>query len=228
MLRRSGGPVLGLVFACVLVGLYAPAPASAASEASGWLELDAGSSVYRLTPGESTHWPVDVHVRGEPATSLEVTLQAEPAAADLLGKFLSVELRACSRPWVHGQCPAGQTVLVQRTALSSAEGVRTDLMETGTSVSGGAHVLLTASLADEVPLEVQGSRTQILVGVHGSGDDAGNGFGDAGTGGPPGQLTGPPAGMLADTGARLGGAALLGLLAVAVGYGLARLRATAA
>ena len=185
--------------------------------------------MHSLTPGASVHWPVDVRVPGEPATVLEVALQVDPGASDLLKRFLSVELRACTQPWVQGQCAAGETVLMQRTALGSADGVRGNLMEPGVAVADGAHVLLTASLAEDVPREVQGSGTQIALLVQGSGDDAGHGFaGDAGSGGIPGQPAGPPSGSLADTGARLGGFALLGLLAVAAGLGLARLRAAAA
>ena len=229
MRRRSRGPVLAVILACGMGGLAAPASAASA-EPSGWLEVTAGpgSAMHSLTPGGSAQWPVDVHVRGEPATILELTLQTQPGASSLLKRFLSVELQACSRPWVQGRCGAGQRVLLERTALAGTGSTRVDLTEPGLS-AGAAYVLLTATLADDVPREVQGSATQIVLLVQGSGDDAGNGFpGSAGTGGPPGQQAGPPPGSLADTGARLGGFALLGLLAVAVGFGLARLRAGAA
>ena len=230
MRRPNRGSVLGLILGCGLSAFGTSAFASSA-EPSAWLELDAGpgSAMHSLTPGGSAQWPVNVHVRGEPATNLEVTLRTEPAATDLLGSFLSVELHACSQPWVQGRCGAGERVLMERTALGAAGGLRADLMAPGSLVSEGAYVQLTAFLAEGVPREVQGSRTQIVVLVHGSGDDAGNGLPvDAGTGSLPGQPAGPPSGNLAITGARLGGCAFLGMLAVAVGFGLARLRAAAA
>ncbi|MCP1412218.1 hypothetical protein [Paenarthrobacter sp. A20] len=219
MWRRSG--LWTAAVAAVL--LLGAAPAVAADgEASGWLELDAGPAgqVHRLTPGGSADWAVDVHVRGEPATSLDVGLQSEPASTEVLRDFLSVELKACSQPWEGSSCAEGQRVLLGRTSLDTAGGVQVDLMEPGSAESTNAYVLLTATLAEDVPREVQGSRTQIVVGVHGSGDD---------TGGPgfPGNPAGPSSGILADTGFRLGGFALLGFGAVAAGFGLARLRGAA-
>ena len=172
---------------------------------------------------------MDVRVAGEPATTLDVALEVDPGASDLLKRFLSVELRTCPQQWIQGRCAAGETMLLQRTSLNRADGVRVDLTEHGVSVAGGAHVLLTAILADNVPREVQGSGTQLTLRVHGSWEDAGDGStGPAGSGASPGQPAGPPSGSLADTGARLGGFACLGVLAVAVGFGLARLRAGAA
>lgn len=206
--------------ACVLIlacGLMIPAaPAlGAQQEPSGWLELDAGPAgqVHRLTPGGSADWAVDVRVGGEEAAALEVELQPD-GTPEVLREFLSVELRACAQPWVDGVCAEGQRTLMPRTALNSATGARVDLMQPGSSLSDGAHVLLTATLAEDVPREVQGSRTGIVVGVHGSGDGTA-------------QPAGPPSGSLADTGARLGGWALLGLFAVAAGFGFARLRGAA-
>ncbi len=210
-----------------LIGLAAPA-AAASEEPAGWLELTAGpgTAMQSLTPGGTATWPVDVHVRGEPATELEVTLASERAASDRLRKFLSVELQACSQPWVQGQCGPGERLLLQRTPLNAAEGLQASLLEPGSSEPIGDYLLLSASLAEDVPVEVQGSATEIAVRVRGSGDDAGAGLTeDAGTGSLPGQSVGPPSGDLADTGARLGGFAVLGLLAVAVGFGFARLRA---
>lgn len=216
-----------LILAGVSSGVVSPASA-AETNPSGWLELNAGpdSAMQRLTPGESVHWPVDVHVRGEVATSLESALL--PAAApDLLRGFLSVELRTCSEQWVQDRCGPGQRVLMQRTPLTAAEGLQASLKEPGSSVSSGSYVLLTATLAENAPPEVQGRSTQILVRVDGSGDDPGTGVPDEpGIDGPPGLPAGPQPAWLADTGARLGGFALLGLLAVALGFGLARLRAT--
>ncbi|MGO4146856.1 hypothetical protein AB4Y77_17390 [Paenarthrobacter sp. YAF11_1] len=220
----------------------APAVAAAVaadSEASGWLELDAGPAgqVHRLTPGGSADWAVDVHVRGEPATSLEVGLKSEPAATDVLRDFLSVELQSCSEPWSGSSCADGHRVLMHPTSLNSAGGVRVDLMGPDNTELANAHVLLTATLAEDVPREVQGSRTQIVVGVHGSGDEDGNGSGNgagagggagsggnAGSGGSAGNPAGPSSGVLTETGFRMGGFALLGVVAVAAGFGLARLR----
>ncbi|ASN18780.1 hypothetical protein CGK93_02970 [Arthrobacter sp. YN] len=222
----------------LMLGAAPAAPAAATtlaagSDPSGWLELDAGPAgqVHRLTPGGSADWAMDVNVRGEPAASLEVGLKSEPAAADVLRDFLSVELQSCSEPWSGGSCAGGHRVLMHRTSLSSVGGVRVDLMGPGNSESSNAHVLLTATLAEDVPREVQGSRTQIVVGFHGSGDGDGAGAGggagsggNAGSGGFPGNPTGPSSGALPDTGFRLGGFALLGFVAVAAGFGLARLR----
>lgn len=199
MLRPSRRPVLGLVLAGTLAGLGPPANA-ASEEPTGWVELTAGpgTAMHNPTAGGSAMWPVDVHVRGEPGTELELVLEPEPAASDLLRK----------------------------SPLNAADGLQVSLLEPGSSVSDGAFVLLTAFLAQEVPSEVQGSRTQIAVRVHGSGDDAGTRLADdAGAGSLPGQPAAPPSASLANTGARLGGFAVLGLLAVAVGFGLARLRA---
>ncbi|MCU1567194.1 MAG: hypothetical protein JWQ56_2131 [Pseudarthrobacter sp.] len=226
MLLPSRARQMGLVLACGLAAFGAPAFAAPA-EPSGWLEVTAGpgTAMQSLTPGGTAMWPVDVHVPGEPATELEVTLETEPAASDLLRKFLSVELRACSQPWVQGQCGSGERLLMKRTSLSAADGLQASLLEPGSSLSGGACVLLSASLAEDVPVEVQGNATQIAVLVRGSGDDAGTGPAEvAGAGSIPGQFAGPPSGSLADTGAKLGGFAVLGLLAVAVGFGVARLR----
>lgn len=225
---RNRSLFLVLILAGALSSFAAPAFA-AQTDPSGWLELDAGtgSAMQRLTPGESVHWTVDVHVRGEAATSLEMALPPS-SASDLLRGFLSVELRVCSEPWAQDQCGSGERVLLQRTPLTAAEGLRTSLKEPGTSASSGSYMLLTATLAEDAPREVQGRSTQILVRVDASGDDPGAGVPDeAGTGAPPGLPDAPSPASLADTGARLGGFALLGLVAVAVGFGLARLRAAA-
>lgn len=226
MLRLSRTWLQGLI-ASGLIGLAAPASA-ASEEPAGWLELTAGpgTAMQSLTPGGSAQWPLNVHVWGEPATKLEVALKTEREASDLLRNYLSVELRACSQPWAQGQCGPGERLLMPRTPLRAAEGLQASLLGPGSSETSGAYLLLTASLAEDVPVEVQGRATQIAVQVRGSGDDAGTGLAeDAGTGSAPGQSAGPPSGSLADTGARLGGFALLGLLAVAVGFGVARLRA---
>ncbi len=237
---RRRWPWIAAVAAGLLLGT--PPAVAADGEASGWLELDAGPAgqVHRLAPGGSADWAVDVHVRGEPATSLEVGLQSEPAATEVLRDFLSVELKACSQPWEGSSCAEGQRVLLGRTSLDAAAGLQVDLMEPGSAESTKAHVLLTATLAEDVPREVQGSRTQIVVGVHGAGDDTGgagagggNGSGGAGSGGNagsggfPGNPAGPSSGILADTGFRLGAFALLGAVAVSAGFGLARLRGAA-
>ena len=247
MSRRNSVGMAGLL-GVLMLGAAPAAPAvadtvTADSDPSGWLELDAGPAgqVHRLTPGGSADWAMDVTVRGEPAASLEVELTSEPGATDVLRDFLSVELRSCAQPWNGGSCPDGHRVLMHRTSLNSAGGVRVDLMDPGNSEPANAHVLLTATLAEDVPREVQGSRTQIIVGFHGSGDGDGNGAGagggngagggggagsggNAGSGGVPGNPAGPTSGALAETGFRLGGFAFLGVVAVAAGFGLARLR----
>ncbi|MET4540114.1 hypothetical protein ABIE37_001895 [Arthrobacter bambusae] len=239
MSRRNSVGMAGLL-GVLMLGAAPAAPAVAAavgadSDASGWLELDAGPAgqVHRLTPGGSADWAMDVSVRGEPAASLEVGLTSEPGATDVLRDFLSVELRSCAQPWNGGSCADGHRVLMHRTSLNSVGGVRVDLMDPGNSEPANAHVLLTATLAEDVPREVQGSRTQIIVGFHGSGDGEGNGAGagggagsggNAGSGGVPGNPAGPTSGALAETGFRLGGFAFLGVVAVAAGFGLARLR----
>lgn len=237
MRRRSLVGMAGLLGALML-GAAPVAPAVAATVAadnhpSGWLELNAGPAgkVHRLTPGGSADWAMAVNVRGEPAASLYVVLKDGPAATDVLRDFLSVELQSCAQPWSGGSCADGHRVLMHRTPLNSTGGVRVDLMGHGNSGPANAHVLLTATLAEDVPREVQGSRTQIVVGFHGSGDGDGAGAGggagpggNAGSGGFPGNPAGPSSGALADTGFRLGGFALLGFVAVAAGFGLARLR----
>ncbi|VXB77839.1 conserved exported hypothetical protein [Arthrobacter sp. 9AX] len=228
MLRPDRGPVLGLILTFGLSGFGVPAVA-ASEVPSGWLEVTAGpgNAMHNLAPGGSAQWPVDVQVPGERATILQVALHSGSAASGSLRNFLSVEVRACSEPWVQGQCGVGERLLLGRTPLSAAEGLQASLLEPGSADADSAHVVLTVFLADDVPAEVQGSSTQITVGVHGSGDDAGTGLTDgAGPGSLPGKPAGPPSNSLADTGARLGGFALLGLLAVAVGFGLARLRAS--
>lgn len=229
MLPRKGSAVAALLLAGAL--FFPGTSAYAAPEdQTGWLELHAGAdkATYRLTPGGSAHWPVDVHVRGQPAVFLEVGLEEGADPDDVLRRHLAVRLQACTEPWVDNRCGAGQRVLLERAALESAGGVRADLMPAGAAVSAGDYVLLTAWLAEDVPQEVQGTATQIVVGVHAGGDHPGAGpTDDMGTG-PPGESSGPLAGPLADTGARLGAFTLLGLLAVAVGFGLARLRAARA
>ncbi|MHC6594284.1 hypothetical protein [Arthrobacter sp. C152] len=222
----KGAAVLGLALACGPLCIGSPAHAASDGPA-GWLELNAGAdgAAYRLTPGGSVHWPVDVLVRGGRATSLEVALEEGPASTELLRSFLAVELRACSEPWVQDVCGAGERVLLDRTALDSSGGVRADLMEPGTAVSDGGYVLLTASLAGDAPREIQGTSTQIVLGFHGAGDDPGSGVSDDAGTEPPAHSSGPASDRLASTGARLGAFTLLGLLAVAAGFGLARLRA---
>ncbi|MDR6640399.1 hypothetical protein [Paenarthrobacter nitroguajacolicus] len=229
MLRRS------LILVSALAGAFLLGPAAAVADGgpSGWLELDAGPAgeVHRLTPGGSADWEVDVRVLGEPAQSLHLGLQSEAVAAGSLRDFLTVGLRSCSQQWVGNTCPGSQRVLMEPAALATAEGVRVDLMEPGSFEAASAHVLVTATLAEDVPGEVQGSRTHIVVGVHGSGDNGGGaGTGGDGAGGNAGNGTfpekpaGPTSGALADTGARLGGFAFLALVAVVSGFGLARLR----
>lgn len=231
MLRRSVVLLSVLAGACLL----GPAPAVADGGPSGWLELDAGPAgqVHRLTPGGSADWEVDVRVRGEPAKSLHLGLQSEPALTGSLRDYLTVGLRSCTLQWDGSTCPGAQRVLMEPAALATAEGVRVDLMDPGSLEAASAHVLVTATLAKDAPRDIQGSRTHIVVGVHGSGDDAdGAGAGDgpggnAGNGTLPGEPTRPPSGVLADTGARLGGFAILALVAVAAGFGLARVRGAA-
>ncbi|MCF3140742.1 hypothetical protein LRQ04_15915 [Paenarthrobacter sp. AR 02] len=231
MLRRSVVLLSVLAGACLL----GPAPAVADGGPSGWLELDAGPAGqgHRLTPGGSADWEVDVRVRGEPAKSLHLGLQSEPALTGSLRDYLTVGLRSCTLQWAGSTCSGAQRVLMEPAALATAEGVRVDLMDPGSLEAASAHVLVTATLAKDAPRDVQGSRTHIVVGVHGSGDDAdgagagGGPGGNAGNGTPPGMPTRPPSGVLADTGARLGGFAILALVAVAAGFGLARVRGAA-
>ncbi|BCW04361.1 hypothetical protein NtRootA1_04990 [Arthrobacter sp. NtRootA1] len=202
-------------------------PAHAEEGPSGWLELDAGPAgeVHRLTPGGTADWVVDVHARGEGAGLLEVWIQptetAGPESESGLRDFLSVQLRSCEQPWNGTVCASGERSLLEPTDLNLAEGLRIDLMKDGSTWSNGSYVLVSAALAEDVPAEFQGSRTQIVLGVHGSGDAVGDpspGAVTARPGGPPSSIG------LADTGARLGGAAMLGVLAVATGFALARLR----
>ncbi|TVU59302.1 hypothetical protein FQP90_19600 [Paenarthrobacter nitroguajacolicus] len=219
-MRRKG------VWASGLAGvlLLGAVPAFGADgEPSGWLELDAGPAgqVHHLTPGGSADWAIGIRAPGEAAGTLEIWL--EPGANDDAGlrKYLSVELRACDQPWSGGMCPGGHRSLLAPTELNRAEGLRMNLMEPGWAVTRGQYVLVTAWLAKDVPQEMRGSRMKIVVGVRGSGDGA---SGDGASGSVPAQPTGPPSSILAETGARLGGFALLGFLAVAAGFGLSRLR----
>lgn len=192
-------------------------------EPSGWLELAAGPAgqVHQLTPGGRADWAVDILAPGEAAGTLEVWLEPGGSHGAGLREYLSVELHACDQPWVGGTCPGGRRSLLEPTKLDRAEGLRMNLMEPGWADTRGQYVLVTAWLAKDVPQEMRGSRTEIVVGVRGSGDVASAG-GASGSGST--QPAGPPSGILADTGARLGGFALLGFLAVAAGFGLARLR----
>ncbi|WP_026542320.1 hypothetical protein [Paenarthrobacter nicotinovorans] len=221
MWRLSPAGLLGVLLPGVLMLGAAPAaPAVAPAVATdGWLELDAGPTgqVHRLTPGGSADWVVDVQVRGEPASSLKVGMEPGPADVEALRDFLSVELQGCSEPWTGSSCAQGPRVLMKRTPLNRADGVRVDLMSPGALESTHAHVLVRATLAEDVPPEVRGSRTQIVLGFHGSGDGAGSG-------GSTGNPAEPPSDALAHTGFRLGGFALLGSVAVMAGFGLARLR----
>ncbi|WP_426005709.1 hypothetical protein ACPFL9_02800 [Paenarthrobacter sp. NyZ202] len=221
-----------LLFLCALMLQPAPAHAltsdrqPAREEPSGWLELDAGPAgkVHRLTPGGTADWAVAVGVRGEPATALELRL--EPGAG-ILRDYLSVTLRTCGQPWDEGgpagsTCGAGEDTVLESTALREAEGTRLDLLgETSRAASGSplpdtTYVLLTAALAVDAPKDVQGTRTSIVIGVFGSGDDPGGAAARK-----PGQA---PSGSLADTGARLGGFLLLGVLAVVGGFAASRWR----
>ncbi|YCH06215.1 hypothetical protein ACTAQJ_13925 [Arthrobacter sp. alpha11c] len=221
-------PRLGALAGLLALFLLAAIPAHAEEGPSGWLELDAGPAgeVHRLTPGGRADWAVDVQARGEPAGLLEVWIQpTETAGPDSesrgLRDFLSVQLRSCEQPWNGTMCASGERSLLEPTDLNLAEGLRIDLMKDGSTWSTGSYVLVSAALAEDVPAEFQGSRTRIVLGVHGSGDAAGDpspGAVTARPGGPPSSIG------LADTGARLGGAAMLGVLAVASGFALARLR----
>lgn len=282
-LRRWGTAVAVLVLSGTLAGAGAspdaayalpgarpaqPTPGSSFDgQPSGWLELDAGPAgqAYQLTPGGRAEWAVDVHVRGEPASALEVWLEPGPVAPEdqVLRDHLSVELQACSQPWVDGACAVGHQSLLGSTPLADAEGERVELLEPGSGDSTGMYVLLTAALAGDAPPEVQGTRTHIVLGFHGAGDDLGGagsggddgssnsagpggaGPGGAGPGGPaPGDAAssgagsggdgpsgaapglgsqGPPSGLLADTGTKLAGFALLGALAVGAGFVLSGL-----
>ncbi|BCW52184.1 hypothetical protein [Arthrobacter sp. StoSoilB13] len=221
-------PRLGALTGLLALLLCAAVPANAQEGPSGWLELDAGPTgeVHRLTPGGTADWAVDVHARGEGAGLLEVWIQpTETAGPDSesrgLRDYLSVQLRSCEQPWNGAMCASGERSLLEPTGLHLAEGLRIDLMKDGSTWSNGSHILVSAALTEDVPAEFQGGRTQIVLGVLGSGDAAGDSVPGAVTAGP----GGPPSSIgLADTGARLGGAAMLGLLAVATGFALARLR----
>ncbi|MFJ5955963.1 hypothetical protein ACIQC5_08380 [Paenarthrobacter sp. NPDC092416] len=244
--------VLVAVFSALAAVAAGIAPAAADDGPSGWLELDAGPAgeVHRLTPGDSADWAVDVRAPGEPASWLAIMLEsaqagsAAEASAGLVGTsgsviaaapdlvdFLSVEVSACAEPWVGGSCGQGERTLLPLTAMNRAEGLWVSLMDPGSSWSKGTYVLLSATLAQDAPAEVQGSRMHLVARVHGSGDQgdgdgAGAGLNGAGAGQPGAGLNGGLSDQagLASTGFRLGAAALLGLLAVGVGFGLARLR----
>ncbi|MFE4194271.1 hypothetical protein ACFRJ9_00245 [Paenarthrobacter sp. NPDC056912] len=214
--RHYGRGVLLAALTVLSVGI-APANAAAQDGPAGWLELDAGPAgeVHRLTPGDHADWAVSVDVPGEVATSLAVTLGSEPqpvgaaagSASENLADFLSVGLRACDQPWVGSTCGQGERTLLTPVAVNLVEDQWISMMEPGTSWSAGTYVLVSASLAEDAPREIQGSRMNLWVGVHGSGDEGGGGE------------TG-----LANSGFRLGGAVVLGVLAVGAGFGLARLR----
>ncbi|MFK0002764.1 hypothetical protein [Paenarthrobacter sp. NPDC090522] len=243
-LRSWGFGVAGLA---VLVAAAVPAGASVTPDGppSGWLELDGGPAgqVHQLTPGGTAHWAVDVKVQGEPASALEVWLEPGSVAAEeqMLRDHLSVELQACGQPWVDGACSGGLQELLEPTALADAEGARVQLEQPGPAGSPGTYVLVTASLANDAPQEVQGTRTRLVLGVHGAGDDLG-GAGSGGEGGPPGGARSggesgashpagpgqgtqaPPSGFLSETGTKLAGFALLGVLAVGAGFALSGLR----
>ena len=210
-------------------GAAYPTPnASLDGQPSGWLELDAGPAgqVHQLTPGGTARWAVDVKVRGEPASALEVWL--EPGAVEngeqLLREHLSVEVQACAQPWTGGTCAGGLQELLEPTPLADAEGARMQLQDPGPGGSTGTYVLLTAALADDAPRAVQGTRTRIMLGVHGAGDDLGSSSTPPNQTGPGQAGEAPPSGFLANTGAQLGGFVLLAALAVGAGFGLARLR----
>ncbi|MFF1829282.1 hypothetical protein [Paenarthrobacter sp. NPDC058040] len=215
--------------AYALPGAAQPTPGSSRDgQPSGWLELDAGpaAQAHQLTPGGTARWAVDVKVRGEPASALEVWL--EPGAVEngeqLLREHLSIELQACAQPWTDGTCAGGLQELLDPTPLADAEGARVQLEDPGPGGSTGTYVLLTAALADDAPREVQGTRTRIILGVHGAGDDPGSSSSPPNQTGPGHAGEAPPSGFLANTGAQLGGFALLGVLAVGAGFGLARMR----
>ena len=222
-------PKLGALPGLLAIFLLGAPPAHAQEGPSGWLELDAGPAgeVHRLTPGGRADWEVDVYARGEAAGSLEVWIQPTESAGPPSSEstrfrdFLSVQLRSCDQPWEGTSCAHGEQSLLGPTDLKLAEGLRIDLMQDGSTWSRGAYVLVSAALAEDVPEEVQGSRTQIVVGVHGSGDAVGDdtfGAATARPGGPPSSVG------LAGTGARLAGFAVLGVFAVAAGFALARFR----
>ncbi|MFK0040260.1 hypothetical protein ACIQTW_10500 [Paenarthrobacter sp. NPDC090517] len=216
---------LGALAGLPALFLLAAIPAHAQEGPSGWLELDAGPAgeVHRLNPGGRADWAVDVYARGEAAGSLEVWIQpAETPGPDSESKglrdFLSVQLRSCELPWEGTSCAHGEENLLGPTGLNLAEGLRIDLMKDGSTWSRGTYVLVSAALSEDVPEEVQGSRTQIVVGVHGSGDAAGDGAATGRPGGPPSSVG------LAGTGARLAGFAALGVFAVAAGFAFVRFR----
>jgi hypothetical protein len=221
-------PRFAALVGLLAVSLLGAVPAHAQDEPSGWLELDAGPAgeVHRLTPGGRADWTVGVHVPGETAGSLEVWIQpAETAGSEDestgLRDFLSVQLRSCEQPWDGTSCASGEQSLLEPTHLALAEGLRIDLMKHGSTWSSGTYVLVTAALAADVPADVQGSRTQLVVGVHGSGDAAGDDTSGEATARPDGPSSSVG---LADTGARLVGFAMLGVMAVAAGFALARLQ----
>ncbi|WP_347109421.1 hypothetical protein AAHB33_02190 [Paenarthrobacter sp. S56] len=142
----------------------------------------------------------------------------------LLRDHLTVELEACRQPWVDGLCAGGAEHVLGPTALAEAEGERVQLEVPGPGGSTGTHVLLTVALAGDLPQEAEGTRTRIVLGVHGTGDDQGRAGNHEGRTGDDQGGNGSSPGLLPDTGARLGGFALLGVLAVAVGFALARMR----
>lgn len=222
-------PKLGALPGLLAVFLLGAFPAHAQEGPSGWLELDAGPAgqVHRLTPGGRADWAVDVHARGEAAGSLEVWIQPAETAGPSNGgstrfrDFLSVQLRSCDQPWEGTWCAHGEQSLLAPMELKLAEGLRIDLMKDGSTWSNGSYLLVSAVLAEDVPAEFQGSRTQIVVGVHGSGDVAG----DDSSGAPTARPGGPSSsGGLAGTGTRMAGFAVLGVFAVAAGFALARFR----
>ncbi|MEV7604044.1 hypothetical protein AB0N65_01215 [Paenarthrobacter sp. NPDC089322] len=220
----GGGLLIASLLLVAAIWLTAGPAHASQEEPSGWLELDAGPAgkVHRLTPGGTADWAIGVRVPGEAAGTLEVELQSGTDAPPLLQEFLSVQLRACDQPWAGSSCMGNERTLMEPTPLAKADGLAVDLMEPGTAWSPGTNLLVTAALADAVPREVQGSRATIVVGVRGSGD-GGASAPAAGPGLPPSSIASGD-NSLADTGARLGGFAVLGVLAVAAGFGLARLR----
>lgn len=213
LLRRAWVTAALLTF-----GTLALAPPGNAQELpSGWLELDAGpvGQIHQLEPGGSADWAVDVRIEGEPATALKVELQAAASnSIDVLRNYVTVELRACTQPWADRFCAEEMQVLMPATPLNSASGAQIDLLKSGHIVSDGAYVLLTATLAQDLPQEAQLSQTRIVLGVHGSADETA-------------PAPSAPKNGLAHTGIQLGSYAILGFLTIAVGFLLTRSRRTA-
>lgn len=198
--------------------LAMPVPVSGGSG----LILDAGNSrtVNLVGPGQSVHWPIGLTTHVTRLDSLALSVRAVGPLVQMQSavgapSLVTIGLASCSSPWIAATCPQHQQSLLGDIPLTALDGTLVRLTDPKVLLAQGVYILVSLTLSDSAAETVQGQTVQVIVTASATGvlDSS-----------PPRHHPGVLArhsGALATTGQQIVGYAVLGLLAVVCGIGLA-------